>query len=354
MNRARLILALIVCTLFCFSCKKKAIQTSVVEDKTTDIVKLVLLDSLSASQAIIKDEKENFFDRITSLDMCIQLRRNWSEDLDREEILKDYKRQLQVEVSEFDISEKMTIAVIQDSLNVLLKKVDKKLLPPTVNLIKISGTSYGPGVFYTRDKGIYIPVDQLQTGNIDHLTGVMLHEIYHIMSRYNPDFKKSSYELIGFKPIEGEVKVDDHLAQRLLLNPDGMDMNYAVKLHMEDSSDTLNAISLIYSNEKNYLPSKGSFFGYIQFDLFTVEEKERQWQVKAKDDLEPFISDYYYQSFFAQIKDNTQYIIHPDEIMADNFMFAIFAQDSFTNFNFSPEGIELIKSIQNLIFGEVQ
>lgn len=54
--------------------------------------------------------------------------------------------------------------------------------------------------------------------------------------------------------------------------------------------------------------------------------------------------------FFRQIKDNTNYIIHPDEIMADNFMFAILSMESPDYLTrFSKEGNTLIEEIKTIL-----
>ncbi|MBK8557502.1 MAG: hypothetical protein IPL65_17900 [Lewinellaceae bacterium] len=54
--------------------------------------------------------------------------------------------------------------------------------------------------------------------------------------------------------------------------------------------------------------------------------------------------------FYRQIKDNTGYIIHPDEIIADNFSFIMTAKAGTRSLNnFSAEGRQLLDSIQQVI-----
>ncbi|MFK7809100.1 MAG: hypothetical protein AB8F74_14955, partial [Saprospiraceae bacterium] len=54
--------------------------------------------------------------------------------------------------------------------------------------------------------------------------------------------------------------------------------------------------------------------------------------------------------FYRQIKDNTNYIIHPDEVMADNFMFLIMAQEDPESLKrFSTEGQQLIADIEAVL-----
>ena len=54
-------------------------------------------------------------------------------------------------------------------------------------------------------------------------------------------------------------------------------------------------------------------------------------------------------NIYKQIKDNTGYIIHPDEILADNFMFAMMYDNNMLTTNFSEQGVFLIQGIQKLL-----
>ena len=55
-------------------------------------------------------------------------------------------------------------------------------------------------------------------------------------------------------------------------------------------------------------------------------------------------------SFFDQIKYNTQYIIHPDEILADNFMILAMSKKDPASINDLDEaGKELLRKIENAL-----
>lgn len=55
------------------------------------------------------------------------------------------------------------------------------------------------------------------------------------------------------------------------------------------------------------------------------------------------------QYFFSIIGDNTQYIIHPDEIVADNVMLAIIAHTTGDYRSFSKQGKEKIEQVLNIL-----
>ena len=59
---------------------------------------------------------------------------------------------------------------------------------------------------------------------------VMLHEIFHVFSRYNEPVRDELYAMIGFKKSDKKVVLSDALKKILLTNPDGVSLNYIIKL----------------------------------------------------------------------------------------------------------------------------
>jgi hypothetical protein len=54
--------------------------------------------------------------------------------------------------------------------------------------------------------------------------------------------------------------------------------------------------------------------------------------------------------FFKQIRDNTGYIIHPDEVLADNFSFIMQELNGAkVSMQFSPAGKQLLKDIYTIL-----
>jgi hypothetical protein len=54
--------------------------------------------------------------------------------------------------------------------------------------------------------------------------------------------------------------------------------------------------------------------------------------------------------FFRQIRDNTGYIIHPDEVLADNFSFIMLDKDGAqASYKFSKAGKELLNLIEKIL-----
>ena len=76
----------------------------------------------------------------------------------------------------------------------------------------------------------------------------------------------------------------------------------------------MRAIPILYARTPKYDPKKGGeFFDYLQFRLALVSPDAGPGS-KAR-----FVDVREVQGFFEQIGQNTDYIIHPEEILAENF-----------------------------------
>ncbi|MEZ5043074.1 MAG: hypothetical protein R2828_24470 [Saprospiraceae bacterium] len=284
---------------------------------------LVLLDSTQAATFIIKDDMEHFFENISSLDMMIQMKKNYQPGVTRNKILHDYKDFLQWDVSNFSETEEALLHRVWQQVYTDCEALKKGLIPDTILLLKTPAIHYGPGVFYTREKGIVIPANELEKANEPELYRVMLHELFHIWSRLHPEKRQALYQLVGFHKLPvstQELIMPDALRQRILLNPDGIDYSYRIQLKKEDGS-TLEAIPLIQSNRPTYSSDQSAFFQYLSFQLFPIEKQQNgQYRVISQSNGDPIENLISSTNFLEIIGDNTDYIIHPDEILADNFV----------------------------------
>ena len=85
---------------------------------------------------------------------------------------------------------------------------------------------------------------------------------------------------------------------------------------------------VLYASVKEYDAKKGgSFFQYLTFRLMLVERKNDRWQPMLLDG-EPIVVDAKKEpAFYEKIGKNTNYVIHPDEILADNFVHLVRQRD---------------------------
>ncbi len=295
-----------------------------------------------AKELLTQDKVEGFFETIQILDAAIQMQRPVAE-LDASSYVQEYKQFIAEQVLAFSKSDKQKMQSIFSDIQSTLKTIQIDLGLDEIVLIKTTGGGYGKQAYYTRENTIVIPESQLENTS-EELRTVMLHELFHIYSRYNTKAKEEIYKMIGFQPMSSDPVVDDPvLAQRLLLNPDGLATNSYITLSNGKGGE-MQAVPLIYSTYDDYKPNVKDYFTYLKFDLYRLVEKDGK-KIVLSNGVSTDVDATYFNSFFESIADNTQYIIHPDEIMADNFMLMVnaYALNDFSRY--SEKGKALIEKL---------
>lgn len=300
------------------------------------------VDSLSASTAIITSDIDGYFAQLSIIDMAIQMKKQVVLQ-DKSKVLSQYKSFLATEVSNWTEAEKVLMLEVFARAKEICDKVSPRIFPGDIKLIKVKTNHYGNDVYYTRGKHILIPENIFNSFEMEKQLPVMLHEIFHVFSRYNEPIRNDLYAMIGFKKSDKKIVLSDALKKILLTNPDGVSMDYVIKL--DDQKDTISAIPVITSKFNEYKDSNPFFFGYLNFDLYGLSDKGDYYYAESNTSGKTLVNLQKTPSFFTKIKDNTQYIIHPDEIMADNFMLALLAKENNDFKKFSPTGKQLIDQV---------
>ncbi len=327
-------------------------QTPIQEIRVSDKKIVLLLDSTAAAQAITTDHYDHYFDLVTVSEMSIQMKKPLKGGETRAEWLPAYREFLKSDVSSFDYAESKFVAEIIIKAFSTAEGVAPGIFPDTLKLIKTKGRHYGDGVWYTRENCIIIPANELASKKNNAFATTVFHELFHVYSRLNPAKSAQFYQLIGFTGIGLEnLRLPPTLAERVLYNPDGVDFAQKITLHKKDST-LLDAVPIIYSKHLGLQEGQNEFFGYVEFNIFPITNNgDGTWKVSVKEDgySSPLKLDEL-PDFYRQIKDNTGYIIHPDEILADNFSFLMIQQNSpaYTQ-KFSAEGKKLLADMKGLL-----
>jgi hypothetical protein len=210
--------------------------------------------------------------------------------------------------------------LVQSALSDLQPRLDALALPfpETIRFIKTTGAEEG-GAEYTRSNAIVLPQSSLKNMGRASLRGTIAHELFHVLSRKNPALKEKLYAVIGFQPC-GEIIFPPELAERKLTNPDAPKNDHCIRLKTGDES--VWAVPIIFSQSARYDVSRGGeFFQYLRLQFLVVERKDSAPSAKATyDPSHPrLLSADQVSGFYEQVGRNTDYIIHPEEILADNF-----------------------------------
>jgi hypothetical protein len=329
------------------NCKSSKNDIGNIEKQTTENY-LVFLDKESAAKQICQDATDGFFGSLSIADMSVQLKKSDMPASGGESMLL-YKDLLRSDMEDFSASDKVFMEEVFKTTKSALDKINSNLMPSRLELIKTKTNHYGPDVYYTREDAIILPDNIFKDPSIATQMPIMLHEIFHILSRYNEDFRAKMYALIGFSKYDDNLVLPVEISNKLLTNPDGVSRKYAIKLK-DDNGDEQLALPLILSTKERYEPSMPSFFAYLSFDLYPlVKISEDEMTLGLNSKGQSSLSIGHNGDFFKQIKDNTQYIIHPDEIMADNFMMAVIASRDNSFDGFSEEGRKLLLDVLEII-----
>lgn len=189
--------------------------------------------------------------------------------------------------------------------------------PPTVLLVRTSGKEEG-GAAYCRANAVVLPARLVPKSATKDLEKLLIHELFHVLSSHNPDLRKQLYAIIGFTPSPG-VDFPKSLRDRKITNPDAPTVDYHIDVTID--GELKSAAPILYASVDKYDPKAGgTFFKHMLFKLMLIEQIDGRWRPVEVDGKAVVFDPRKVPSFMEQIGGNTNYIIHPDEILADNFV----------------------------------
>ena len=192
------------------------------------------------------------------------------------------------------------------------------MMPPLDTIVFIRTTMLEEnGIFsYTHGTQIYLG-DFIQAytpeadeeGKIpDCFRTLLAHEVFHCLTRCNPDFRAKMYSLIHFTVVENDYQILPSVWEYYISNPD-VEHHNAWKTFVVDGKKV------------------DCFAAFVTMKHF--EKKDEQFFRFATTALVPIDgSDVYYpkdqvSNFDEIFGTNTGYVIDPEECMADNFSYAV-------------------------------
>jgi hypothetical protein len=211
-------------------------------------------------------------------------------------------------------------------------------LPGQIYLIKTSGREEGNAA-YTRSNAIVLPKSILASSERE-IQRLLAHELFHISSRTHPKLAKLLYESIGFQYC-GEIEFPENLVPRKITNPDAPQNDYCIRLELDGQKTW--AIPILFSRAPRYDTSRGGeFFQYLQLAFLLVEKPgDTRAPLALYNSHGPrLVGLEQISGFFEQVGQNTEYIIHPEEILADNFALIVLGERNVR----SPEVLSKIQS----------
>jgi hypothetical protein len=199
--------------------------------------------------------------------------------------------------------------------------------PKPISLIKTTGNEEGNAA-YTRADSIAIPAKMMTEMNAQALRKLVAHELFHILTRRNPDLREALYASIGFAKGPEVVFAPDYAARRVS-NPDATHNDHYIHVRFHDRP--VCAIPLLIARQSEYDTGRGGeFFDYVALDFLIADRGAPLGSGSgSRDDDDGFrlVRLDQLQGFFEQVGENTRYVIHPEEILADNFALLVAGGD---------------------------
>jgi hypothetical protein len=253
--------------------------------------------------------RDDFATRMSGFDRAARVK------TDREISESTFLEFVGTNVMAWDNAEKERISAALNELRPVLSQYVHKL-PGSVLLIKTTGREEG-NAQYTRGNAIVLDQKTVAQTEAKTLKATLAHEFFHVLSRLDPPLRERCYAAIGFHKC-AETALPSSLGLPRVTNPDAPINNHYIVVKV--SGVSMGAIPMIYSRSTAYDVQKGGeFLNYIDFKFLVApissgaaapDFSGKNARLAAMDEL---------TRFFEQIGNNTQYIIHPEEIMADNF-----------------------------------
>jgi hypothetical protein len=205
----------------------------------------------------------------------------------------------------------------------VLPKVRERLrawalpLPDEVFLVLTTGREEG-GAAYCRERTIALPRSVVGRRSEAALEQLLLHEIFHLVSAADTALRDRLYAQIGFQRL-GPVTLPPDLAARRITNPDAPVLEHGIEVEAEGR--TLTVMPLLYADAPRYpAGDERPFFAFMQFRLLAVHRTPTgEWVPELRDSRPVLLDPATVSSFHEKIGRNTGYIIHPEEVLADNF-----------------------------------
>lgn len=185
-------------------------------------------------------------------------------------------------------------------------------LPPMDDIVFAKTTMHEEcnAAAYTHGTQIYLGKDIMQYSFVDnpevqqYFDTIVAHELFHCLTRNHPDFRAAMYAILGFTVVEDDYEFSPEIRDQIIANPDvGHHNSYAAF----DINGQMTNCVVVFTTPKPFAKAGDSFFdvmvtGLVPIDdmatMYTADEAANFWDVFGR---------------------NTDYVIDPEETLADNF-----------------------------------
>ena len=194
-------------------------------------------------------------------------------------------------------------------------------LPAEVLLVNTTGRE-SENIPHSRANAIVLPTARIDTQNYRD-EEVLAHEFFHVMTRHLPAFATQLYATIGFEPAP-ELQWPQPWTELRIANQDAPHHRHLMRLTIDGAPRAVMPV-VVASHAPLDLAGGETMVGVMEQRLLEVRvDAEAKASVPVMRDGEPVwhepeaTADY-----LRRLGGNTDYVLHPEETLADNFMLMV-------------------------------
>lgn len=200
----------------------------------------------------------------------------------------------------------------------------KMALPRRILLVQTTGQEEGHAA-YCRGTNIIVLPRRYVMGSARSLESVLIHEVFHILSRNNSDLRTQLYALVGFKPCN-EIRFPPMLESRRLTNPDAPQLNYLLEVQHQGRKRAV--VPILFATPARWNQEKGGeFFAYLTWKLLALEQLDGHWGAPLSDGKPVLLTDQDVTGWREQIGEQPGPVLQAEEILADYFVRVLEGRD---------------------------
>ncbi len=271
----------------------------------------------------LKLENEAYFNSLSQQNLNYRMKQ---ENITPEQ----FKKFAGEQVLDFSTEQKVKLF---EAISEIQKEINKNgyELPLKDELIFINTTAKdeieAPGYTHKNNQ-IYLSDSYISHSSKAAIKRIIVHEIFHCISRSDSQFRKDMYKFIGFSIADEEPAFPTEIKEMIAANPD-------VEKNDSYATFTING------------KKRDCYLIWLINKPFSTPEDDLQLRSSAVlipvDDLTEIYSLSEASDFWEVVGRNTDYVIAAEECMADNFSFAVLDGANGTKYK-SPEIIKNIVS----------
>jgi formylglycine-generating enzyme required for sulfatase activity len=251
--------------------------------------------------------RDDFIQMMSQFDRCVRMKTSAAVTE------AQFLAYIQSQVVAWSAADQVLLSNIVVALRPLLTNLNLSL-PPIIQVIKTTGNEEGNSA-YVRGTSIIFPQVMVSSGS-SAFTRYLTHELFHVYTYHNPQMREALYGVLGVR-LCNEIPFPPWLLARRIASPNPTPWDFEIRV--KAGGERIPVMPMFYYTSTNY--TNGSLFDYLGSKLLVLEEAPAGLGATLSDTGEPILLDSWsVGDYFNQIGNNTGYIIHPEETLADNFM----------------------------------